>query len=230
MDKTIKVDLTQIDNETFRNVFIQSAKALPKLQPSDIDAIVQMMKDNDTYRTDAFLQMDRKAFFTQLKKELGIKPGVGCRLRAKIKQTLQIKAQQMQFGEFLSVLDIKSVQKDYYHVLLSHIHSDNQELIKNCFTFFGKTVHYDDTASESKNCKSCQRRVLRAQRRLVKDVNSSADDTKEQTSKDVIDILRNTDRWTLNQNYAQSQLDIIHSYLVHFDWKTFIANKQDETE
>eukprot|EP01083_Nonionella_stella_P145807 457702_1 len=138
MDKTIQVDLARVDNETFRKVFIQSAEALPKLQKSQIDAIVQMMKDNDTYRTDSFMQVTKKEFYTELKTKLGIKPGVGCRLRAKIKTSLQIKAQQAQFGEFLSVLDIQSVQKDYHHVLRSHIHSGNQELIKNAFSFFSK--------------------------------------------------------------------------------------------
>eukprot|EP01083_Nonionella_stella_P027304 75166_1 len=87
--KTIEVDLTQIDDETFRNVFIQSAEALPKLQKSEIDAIVQVMKDNDTYRTDAFFQVNKRAFCAQLKKQLGIKPGVGSRLRNKIRDTLR---------------------------------------------------------------------------------------------------------------------------------------------
>eukprot|EP01083_Nonionella_stella_P219456 786118_1 len=227
LHKPIEVDLAQIDDETFRNVFIQSAEALPKLQKSHVDAIVQMMQDNDTYCTDAFLQMPKKTFCTQLK-PLGIKMGLGATLHKEIKNALQIKARQIEFGpEFGAFLSscIKSVQKDYHHVLRSHIHSDNQELIKNAFSFFSKTVHYDDTESEIKNCKSCQRRVLRAQRRVSEDINPTTDDTKEE-----INTLKDTDSWTLNQYHTQSQLDIIHSYLVHFDWKAFIANKRDETD
>eukprot|EP01083_Nonionella_stella_P305789 1068232_1 len=229
---TIEVDLTEIDNETFRNVFIQTAEALPKLQKSETDAIVQVMKDNDTYRIDAFFQVPKKAFCTQLKKQLGIKPGVGCRLRNKIKKTLRMKAQQIQFGTFLSNLNIKNVQKDYHHILRDHIYSDNQDLVENCFSFFGNTVHYDDTAKDTKNCKSIQRRKHRA--KALKEASNATsqhvEDAKEDTPSDfdAVNLLSDTDSWKLNQYHAQRELDLIHSYLVHFDWKTFISNKRDE--
>eukprot|EP01083_Nonionella_stella_P219455 786117_1 len=226
LHKPIEVDLAQIDDETFRNVFIQSAEALPKLQKSHVDAIVQMMQDNDTYCTDAFLQMPKKTFCTQLK-PLGIKMGLGATLHKEIKNALQIKARQIEFGpEFGAFLSscIKSVQKDYHHVLRSHIQSDLFEPIKNCFLFFRTTVHYTDpiSASERKNCISCQRRVLRADEAVNTSESTASqlvEDAKDETPQVVMDPLSGTDSWTLNIDYAQKELDIIHMYLVHFDWE-----------
>ena len=73
------------------------------------------------------------------------------------------------------------------------------------------------------------------------DVDSSLADDSDDSNEDKIDIgstatdndteseLSNLNMWSKQQYYIQSQLDIIHAYVVHHDWKNDI-NINDEKQ
>eukprot|EP01084_Bolivina_argentea_P169158 293269_1 len=130
-------------------------------------------------------------------------------------KTLKPKAQTKQFGEFLSDLDMKNVNLDYYHILNIHINNGNKETIRNCFRFFEKLVHSEDTQTQILECPSVNRRQER--------INHFNNNREEKTN--IRNINNEIDIWKLKQKYNQSQLDIIHSYLCHSDWKYFIERQ-----
>ena len=118
------------------------------------------------------------------------------------------KAQTKHFGQFLSDLDMERTESDYDHVLKIHIiDAAKMNIVQSTFSFFQKAVNCEKLKDK---CASCQRKKER-------------EDDSEQT--DVFgNIIKSVDKnlWTFKQIHNQSELDKIHSHLVHLDWKSFI--------
>eukprot|EP01084_Bolivina_argentea_P215085 365136_1 len=119
--------------------------------------------------------------------------------------------------------DMDIVNKDYYHLLKVHINNGNKNSIKNSLRFFENVVHYEDTETDIDNCRSAKRREDRVNK-LNSYKNEKKSEEKEKLEKNM---------WELKQFYNQSQLDMIHSYLVHSEWQYFVqrySNMHDKND
>eukprot|EP01083_Nonionella_stella_P305591 1066588_1 len=139
------------------------------------------------------------------------------RLYDEILHTLKRKAQTQQFGEFLSDLDMECITNDYHHILKVHVSDGDKTWIENCFRFFELVHHYDKPTDE---CRSVKRNENRRHR-----VNSHSN---EDATDIALNEEANKDIWRLKQHYIQSQLDIIHSYLVHSKWQRVVQKYSKE--
>eukprot|EP01084_Bolivina_argentea_P124591 220769_1 len=128
-------------------------------------------------------------------------------------------------------LDIDKVVSDYQHIINYHINDGNKKVMKNTFEFFNTIVHYDDVATE--NCISQKRRNVRLiqlhKKNNTKTNNEIGDRKQEDESK--LNRRRNIDTWEaaqVTQHYAQTQLDMIHSNLVHPKERRYVPTDDNE--
>eukprot|EP01084_Bolivina_argentea_P265257 449545_1 len=171
-----------------------------------------------------FINGKRSDFAKIIKKHTKMSLGIGGKLYTKIIKTLRQTAQTLEFGKFLSDYDINAVDKDYYHILRIHINSGDKNIIKNTFRFFQSVVHMEDLETDIIACRSVKRRTDRM------------NEIKSTTQNDYNSAERSKNMYELKQYYIQTQLDMIHTYLVHSNWKQIVKRyaivqydeKQDE--
>eukprot|EP01083_Nonionella_stella_P102453 291478_1 len=199
-----------IDNETFKSVYKETVLSIKRFKDAEQQLFFKLLDDNIDGIADinTFLERGVQSFKQKTKVHLKMKPGYGALVWKKINKTLTQQAQKLQFGDYLSSLDMNVVDKDYHHILKVHIHNGNKHNITNVFRFFGKVVHYCDTSEVVAKCPSVQRKADRA-----KAIHMFLHDDGDHKEVEGDNHLKNI--WTLKQYYTQSQLDIIHSYLVH---------------
>eukprot|EP01084_Bolivina_argentea_P049110 90376_1 len=165
INQTTQINIPRfIDNDTYKKIFIQCAE---KMNDNKLESITQNIKTINmnqlksittmlAYNKDGigevqmFLKLNRKEFTKIIREHTKILPAVGVKIYKNIKIALEKKTQSKQFGEFLTSLDIDSIDNDYYHILKVHIHTGDAITIKNAFRFFVLVVHYEDTESEKK--------------------------------------------------------------------------------
>eukprot|EP01084_Bolivina_argentea_P294497 506720_1 len=233
INKTIEVDiLTFVDNEAYKTIFVDNAKSIPKIESEQMKVLIS---DQNIVSLQEFCRMNRKTFVTNIKKLTGIKPAVSVKLYKKINLSLKVLAQIYQWGKLSADITKHNIDQDYHHILKWHIEHGNQNSIKNTFRFFSTVVHYEDESSQAAQCVSIKR-----VQKTEKELNSqNIMDTKTPIKRDNnIDTIEDRNIWKFNQYYYQSQLDMMHSYLVHTEWQTMVAryayqedtkdDKQDE--
>eukprot|EP01083_Nonionella_stella_P185906 679268_1 len=227
-DKTVQVDIsTYVTNDIYRDVFMESSEKIHKLTAQDMDQIRHVFNDEAHHSikdVQTFLTSKRVAFAKLIQQSMKIKISCGLKLYSLIKYALQKQAQTLEFGRFLCDLDIGVIDEDYHHILHAHINQGgNATTIENVFKFFGYVVHYDDNETQIEMCRSVHRREQRMNTFHTGEMRDDAVNNMNAEDKDI---------WTLKQYYMQSQLDIIHSYLVHSNWKFFVQRHvmQNATE
>eukprot|EP01084_Bolivina_argentea_P085009 153674_1 len=220
LQKTIHVDIAHyVDDSLFKKVFFESAQSMKKITKDHINEITTVF-NQDIMNVKTFLNLKRKMFIQFMKTHTTIKPAWAGKLYNMVRKALKSRAQTQEFGKFLSDVDMKTIDLDYHHILNTHINIGNKLTIENVFEFFRIAVHYEDTGSEIADCRSVNRRDDRTNPLE----SSQLDDDNDGQDKNI---------WQLKQYYAQSQLDIIHSYLVHSNWKHFVqryANQSNDNE
>eukprot|EP01083_Nonionella_stella_P139098 423581_1 len=77
---------------------------------------------NDIAHIKNILTARRKGFGKLIQKAANTSSAMSLQLHDAIMYSLKQKAQTQQFGEFLSDLDMKTITKDYHHILKVHIH------------------------------------------------------------------------------------------------------------
>eukprot|EP01083_Nonionella_stella_P238569 835889_1 len=190
-------------NHAFKRIIIDIARRLQ----SQTKLLTEMFENTDQMAdVQSFLSIKRIKFAKMIQKCTKLGVATGTKLYSKIHDKLKNDAQTKQFGQFLSDLDMNTIVKDYQHILNIHIKQGNKTSIENVFRFFGYVIHYEDSSSDASECRSLKRRENRV-------CVSTAVDQYHTTKDD------NKDIWRLKQYYNQSQLDIIHSYLVHSNWQ-----------
>eukprot|EP01084_Bolivina_argentea_P071286 129629_1 len=211
IEKTIQIDISKnVNNEIYKQSLISCATSMTKIKENDMNLLIKMFDNNvaGIGHVTTFLKMKRKTFYKCVSEHTKIKPAHAAKLYTNILNTLTKIAQTKQFGLFLSDLDMNVIDEDYYHILKIHINDGNKESIKNAFRFFERIVHYEDSGSEIEECRSVKRRNHRSN-----DINKKTETIDEKKNDcDEKNI------WKLKQYYNQSQLDMIHSYLVHSNW------------
>eukprot|EP01083_Nonionella_stella_P069118 184085_1 len=237
--KTVQVDIGGfIDNDTFRNTLMSVAHSLKRrIKEPQMQSLTKMFDDNvqNMAGIKEFVGMTRKQFMSIAREITQLNFGVTGKLYSETKKILKKKTQKLQFGQFLSDLDLNQVDTDYHHILRSHIVHGTKDSIKNVFRFFNSIVHYEDT--EDTKCVS----LKREQKRMIdKNTPEQKQREEERTMDDKTAlkerrksrrVIKDKDIWSLKQHYHQSQLDMIHSYLVHSNWKRMVqqyANKQNK--
>eukprot|EP01084_Bolivina_argentea_P218985 371501_1 len=217
-----------IDNRSYRKIFLTCIKNLKKLTDVDMNQLQQIFKNNvkNIQSIKTFFDIGKKGLVNILKTHTNVKIVFAARLHKAVLESLKTEAHRKQFGSFLSELDMNSIDADYYHILKTHINDGSKISIKNTFRFFATVVHYQDKISldqQEQECISCKRRAqrvsLRAQLTSITSVNNSKQSININNKSDDKNI------WSLKEYYNQSQLDIIHSYLVHSNYKYFIQRK-----
>eukprot|EP01084_Bolivina_argentea_P285501 489613_1 len=230
VDRTIQVDIKQfINNDQYKKVFAECAKSMEKINDNDVTLLIGMLNDNKDgiASVDKFLNLKRKKFAKCIQKNTGIKPAPVAKLYSIIEDNLKHKAQALQFGNFLTELNMDMIDSDYYHILQCHINEGNKITIQNVFDFFNIVVHYQDPSSDITDCISCKRR----QKRLEVSKSAVNDEKKNEIKRRNTNVLEDKNIFSLKQYYMQCQLDTIHTFLVHSNWKHFLQpskNKHDE--
>eukprot|EP01084_Bolivina_argentea_P293919 505624_1 len=182
--------------------------------------LLEMLKDEKEgiATIENFLSLNRKQFAIHVKKytKNKIKPAACTKLFKSTMNALKHKAQAEAFGEFLSTLDSQKIDVDYHHILHSHIQLGTDRQEEEVFRFFEHTIHLEDrqdTDFVPKECHSFKRSIQKHN-----------EQKHNETNKHDIDI------WSLKQHYMQNTLDVIHSRLVHPDWKHFIRKYKIKQE
>eukprot|EP01084_Bolivina_argentea_P251527 421873_1 len=230
IERTVEIDIAKhVNDQIYKTIFIQTAKHFQKISKTDLQSLTKTFEDNaeNIQNVKTILEMKRLNFAKVfLKKYTKIKVSTGAKLYTAIMKSLKQKAQTLQYGAFLSDLDIDTIDKDYHHILNSHINAGNKTTIKNALRFFKEVVHYEDLQSEIEQCRSAKRNQSRILR-----LNSESDHKQHNIDLQNSEInSSNKNIWQLKQYYIQSQLDIMHSYLVHSNWEYFVKRYMDKCE
>eukprot|EP01084_Bolivina_argentea_P003991 7563_1 len=231
INKTIQVDIGKyVNNDTFHEIFIASVNSVKKITQNDAKKLTTMIKDNidniGDIKTFTNPNMERKVFIKIIEAHTKIKGIISGKLYNKITKSLKRKARLQKFEMFVANVDIELINKDYYHILKSHINDGNKETMKNVFRFFATVVHYEDTSAEIEECGSFNRRQHRVNdmnlQTIIDNTNDKDNNVFETETKNIS---------ALKQYHCQSQVDVIHTYLVHSNWKLLMqryVNQHDE--
>eukprot|EP01084_Bolivina_argentea_P082711 149758_1 len=230
IDKTVDVDISKfVSPKILQEQMINNANSFKKITSHQMKLLRKMFDANvnDIQNIKQFIALKPLEFGRMIHKDTTIRIALGSRLYKKTLKALKVIAQKRQFGEILSEMDIQTIQHDYQHILKHHIHKGNKETIRNVFSFFGQVVHYNDTKLSVEQCRSFYRRTQRVDS-LMSSAGLAA--KKEEEKNEVVNNQNNKNIWNLNQYYAQSLLDVIHSYLVHSNWKLFVKRYLDNEQ
>eukprot|EP01084_Bolivina_argentea_P297487 512520_1 len=223
-DQTTQVNIKKyITNHAFNKIFIETATMTKKMTTENVKTLKKLIEEKHM-GINVFLKLDRKAFAATIKKLTNIKPALSGRLYLQLMKKIKHAAQSKQYGQYLYDLDIDSIDIHHHHILESHIKNGDKDTVKNIFQFFAMIVHYEDTDTQVKQCRSVNRTQ---QRRDKVNIRVDNDEKKQNESSD-----ERTNIWGAKQYYIQSQLDIIHSYLCHSKWEIYVKRyaKQYENE
>eukprot|EP01084_Bolivina_argentea_P296715 511058_1 len=211
IDKTVNVDIGKVNNEKFKQIFMENASQLleiNKLELIDIETLNNLLADGKIMNIDLFSKTDRNTFAKKwTKKHTKIKPAAAGKLYFAIRDSLLKTAQTEQQGEFPRNIDMDVIEKDYHHVINTHIEHEHKESMyaQNAYKFYETIIHYDDNESQIKECKSVQRNIRRRSRFV----------SQQNTTRNYNNMTEDKNIWTLNEFYNQTQLDIIHYFLAH---------------
>eukprot|EP01084_Bolivina_argentea_P320146 555449_1 len=197
INKTIEVDVnTFVDNETYRDIFISTAKSIQKITDHHMKLLMEMLQSDIVYLNDVkeFVSIGRKKFAVEIKKATKMSTSAAARLYSKIKTALKQAAQRKQFGKFLSDLDLNNIDHDYHHILKIHITDGNKNSIKNVFRMFNTAIHYEDSDS-IENCVSLKRQQHRVRDRKSEYQFDEEKETKNKNTNNAED----KNIWTLKQ-------------------------------
>eukprot|EP01084_Bolivina_argentea_P226287 382247_1 len=166
---TVEVDIQSfINDDLYQQMLKESAKSITKIKEDNIVLLETILKNNidGIANVETFLKRGRKQFAKCLQKCTGknINLAIGSKLYKLTMKRLKEKTQQAQFGKFISEIDSKLIDKNYHHILHSHINNGNKLSRENVFRFYEKIVHYEDLDSEKKECSSFKRREQRTNR------------------------------------------------------------------
>eukprot|EP01083_Nonionella_stella_P150521 479624_1 len=219
--KLKRIDAQNIDHEVFSQIIMDYLKTMQTTSRSLQEALDH--NSNDIARIQTFLSARRKRFGKIIQKEGKTSLPMSLKLYDKILYAMKQKAQTQQFGEFLSDLDMERITQDYHHILKVHIREGDKTCIENCFRYFEYAVHFDDNAFQKEQCRSAKRKEDRIHQ-VIADTHDQIQQTQAHRDHkhDVFNDEQNKDIWRLKQYYIQSQLDIIHSYLVHSKWERVV--------
>eukprot|EP01084_Bolivina_argentea_P093452 168067_1 len=229
--ETTQVDFSIIDNQTYKATFIQFVKSFKhkKFSNDNLKTLLKMIENNIDNISEINTFLNKEQFATSIKMHTGIIPFFSKRIHKNIEKFLTPKAQAIQYGTFLSDLDMEQIDSDYYHILISHIYNGDETTIKNAFAFFGTVVHFDDTPDEKEECRSKERREQRRDRN--RNAINCSDEQKDENKN--MNNAPDKNIWKLKNIYNQNQLDTIHHYLVHSEWRRLVpqyANQYGENK
>eukprot|EP01083_Nonionella_stella_P016096 45010_1 len=219
----------------FRDIFLEHATQIKHIAQKafNIEEIKNVFRRNADGIANIIVFKDMKQqTFKHIIKEY-CTPSLSGSLYTEVRKRLHQSAQYQQFGSFLEGLDMNGIESDYHHILRVHIHKGDKSSVINIFKFFNTIVHWEDVDSMKNDaCRSFKRRNQR-----FHDMNEPNSTDRVMTDHSDKFVLKYDDKWHLDQYYIQSQLDVIHSHLVHSDWKKMdvihshsIHNTEDDSK
>eukprot|EP01084_Bolivina_argentea_P214974 364928_1 len=223
IDETTQVNIEKtISNDTYKYIFFECAKSIPKITENNMKLLENIFNDNaqNVAQIKQFLQMGKKTFSKKLK----IKLAVARKLHQKILHSLKEKAQESQapqFKAFLSDFD----DRHWHHILRCHINKGNKTSIKHTLRFYKTVVHFEDVKSQVEKCLSAKRKQQRRNKtttNLKQVYGTNKNDIQNRNKSE------NKNIWNLNQYYIQSELDNIHCYLAHANWEYFVQRHTNQ--
>eukprot|EP01084_Bolivina_argentea_P208637 355637_1 len=225
VDKTAEVDLKNVDNDAFKKIFIDSARKIAKIadDENNISQLEKLLEDN-IFSIQQFVDFGRKKFAKTITKQTPIKMCSAAKLFKFINTALKNAAQKTEYKHVLN-FDIDILDEHYHHILNEHIINGDITTVENIFRFFTKTIHFEDTPTQVKQCKSINRREQRADA-LSSEITEQIEDEKDESDENAGD----KNLWSLKQYYLQAKLDVIHSYLVHSDWKLEVSRYERQNK
>eukprot|EP01084_Bolivina_argentea_P094097 169164_1 len=223
IELTTNVDMTILDNDIFQEIFVLALEQSKKIDLEMKMQIEEILK-NDIINIDLFRTMDKTSFLKLMTSNTTLKLGICSQIHRNASKLLKSEAHTKQFGKFFDEIEIETVIKDYHHILQTHISNGDKIAKESVFRFFQENVKFEFHCGN--NCSSLLRNTKR-QLELNKnaDMNNMIDNDKESDANN-----NNVDIWSKQQYYAQSTLDLIHSYFVHHDWVSDIHMIDDSDD
>eukprot|EP01084_Bolivina_argentea_P172191 298288_1 len=209
-----KLDLT---NNMYKAMFLKCAKSNGRIADDDINSLNKLLNKDSCVE---YLKKitNTKQFVKYMKEYTKIKPAQLGKLYRALKYSITFG----KFLQYLSDLDINLVDQDYHHVLKEHIDNGTETTIEHLFRFFAELTHYEDLPAVAENCKKTY--LERRKQRTNLHHKSIEEQIRYNTNEiDCVNIA------LLKQYYFINQLDVIHHYFAHTDWKRF-AKKQYEND
>eukprot|EP01083_Nonionella_stella_P001119 3241_1 len=218
INKQISDDM---DHDTFQNVFVESAKCIHNaLQRSyNLKSLIDTFHKNINDIKD-FKTMSKTSFVDMMRTKGNISTRLSEIVYTKFRTELTHAAQRHR----LQSMDFETVDRDYRHILEIHIENGDKTSVTSVFKFFNHILHWNDNPTQIEECKSLERMIDR--------IEAMNDKSATNIHCNDIQSLNYEDTVSLQQYYIQSQLDVIHSYLVHSPWKTMVKHltNQDNGE
>eukprot|EP01084_Bolivina_argentea_P046826 86244_1 len=228
---TTEIDIAKcIDDTKFASIFVECIKSYEHITANDKDILIKLISDTTDIKS-YFLNRKRVPFAKFIQKHINIKTITGAKIYDMINKSLKNMTLKLQFGTFMSTLNMVSVDKDWHHILTAHIHNGSKNNIKNVFRFYNKVVHYNDLPSEVNKCKSVQRKIQRDKNSVSQQTNEEKKDTeKSSVTKTSLNAAKHNNLWTLAQLDIQQQLDMMHAYLVHSTWQRMVKHFENQKQ
>eukprot|EP01084_Bolivina_argentea_P255644 430094_1 len=211
---TTTTDISMIDNNVFKHIMIEALKLTKKWDDEKQLQLEQLLRTDLDIKV--FYTLTRQEMINLMKSETRLKPIICMKTYNNARRLLRNKAFHQQFGEFLNEHESDKMIEDYHHILLVHMAKGNKTTKENVFRYYQHLI-----VCQHDKCSSMSRHAQRQMRQYISKNNNCNNDIDEEKKEIVIDM------WSRAQYYAQSTLDVIHTYFVHHDYKSDICSDDD---
>merc|ERR1719295_528498 len=164
---TIEVDIAaHVRKEQFRKVLADAANANKKITKQQRDSLLKLFDTAVEWaNVSNFATATRRQFSVAICKSTKIKRAAVSRLFGQMKKALQLLAQRAQFGEFLSTVDGRELDRMFHHIKKVHINEGSESSIKSVFQLFSCLLHHGDDDTAISKCRSTKRSDERTKNR-----------------------------------------------------------------
>eukprot|EP01084_Bolivina_argentea_P299604 516448_1 len=213
---TTQIDITKVDDETFKKIILNSANNLPskhQLNNKDIEKVQKILRENViNINNFSSLPVSKLSKIAAKATNNSLKAMIWIRIFRIAKPIIKNLAYEIEFGKFFNETEANEVDDAYHHIIHIHIKNGNRMTKENVFRYFQTLIYcvQDD-------CSSLSRHEQR-----VHETNDFNDQNTENKTDWNAYAAEDKEIWTKQQYYIQSQLDMIHGYFVHHDWQNDI--------
>eukprot|EP01084_Bolivina_argentea_P193039 331264_1 len=202
IEYTTNTDITQLTHESFCKTVTKAINVTEKVTEAAKSKVKQLKMTIAWFAT-----LNRKDVLKMMKDDTNLKISECRRFYEQTKKMLKIQAHTERFGEFFNDVELDELFDDYHHILGVHMANGDKMTKDSVF------IHFRDVAKCNDNdCSSLSRNE---RRQFNLNNNEDGDNYTEENKEEEID----ENIWAKEQYYAQSTLDLVHSYFVHHDWK-----------
>eukprot|EP01083_Nonionella_stella_P167178 561167_1 len=227
IESTTAVDLLALSDKLFDEIVIRSAQQLKQKITDDQMQTIKHLLQEKSLNIHMFCDLSRREFIKNIRKSTRIKPGVCSTFYKTISKDATTQAQKIGFGALFDEIESSELDADYHHIIHTHVHNGSKYDKENVFRYFQSMVSCDEA-----NCGSLSRSKQRENTMMSDRKPSASNISNAQLNERTLNVLSNKEYYvqSKDQYYVQSTLDMIHKFLVHYDWKNDISTYNDDDD